>query len=375
MANKSGNNKSKKWKLVEQIVAVAFDAPDVQVQKNVRLPSIRRRGGRGGTREIDVLVTGCLAGQSIHLAVECKHHKRKTDSPQIDSFVGKLFDVGLPTQTSIFVSTSGFTRPAVERAQEVGMRTLVLRGDDFTEAKELLFDAIQSHVFMTCALKQLTFHTAEKIEEGSFQHLQFYDINGDYKGSIADLLWGAWVNGTPPMICGHHAYCIEIPGEWKYFANGRHNSINDIRVKFEVFALTFQLKGEGKAYHLVDALTNTTERQTLNVRFPTYPIDGERKMFETEESLKEFLSASTHAQVTIGRIRLPKLIMNHGMLWPLPSSAIEQFAKLQPGVVQEELLRFTKSDANNFFAFDETYAKVLRKLQSGVSISMKVQSI
>jgi len=54
------SKETRKWKIVEQVVAAAFDAPDVQVQKNVKLPSIRRKGGIGGGREIDVLITGRL---------------------------------------------------------------------------------------------------------------------------------------------------------------------------------------------------------------------------------------------------------------------------------------------------------------------------
>ncbi|MCX5846687.1 MAG: restriction endonuclease [Deltaproteobacteria bacterium] len=365
--------RSKKWKLVEQIVAIVFQAPDVRVQKNVRLPALRRRGGRGGMREIDVLITGSLAGQPIHLAVECKHHNRRTDSPQIDTFVGKLMDVGLPTQTSIFVSTAGFTQPAVERAQEVGMRTLVLAGAEFSEAKDLIFDAIQSHVFMACALKELTFNTDEMIEGGSFQHMQYYDIDGNYKGSIADLLWAAWLRGTPPLICGSHVYRMEIPDDWKYLADGRKNSINNIQVKYEVSALTFQLKGEGRAYQLVDALTRATERRTLRVKFPAGLFDAAPNVFKTEEALRGFLSAPARASVTIGRIRLPKLIMNQGVLWPVPSTVIEQLMRLQPDDGQKEFLQFTMSAFNNFWDFDEVYAQVVRKLQTGLSISMKVQ--
>lgn len=253
------------------------------------------------------------------------------------------------------------------------MRTLVLRGAEFSEAKELVFDAIQSHVFMACALKELSFQTAEMIEGGSFQHIQFYDVDGNYKGSIADLFWEAWVSGTPPLVCGRHAYRIEIPDDWKYLADGRRNSIHNIRAEYEVSALTFQLEGEGKAYHLVDALTKTTERQTMSVRFSAAPMDAAPRVFETEEALREFLSAPTRARVTIGRIRLPKLIMNQGMLWPMPSTAIEQLSRLQPENAQEEFLRFSMSGSNNFFDFDEAYTQVLRKVQSGVSISMKVE--
>jgi len=67
----------KKWKEVERLVAAAFKGPDVVVQKNVFMKSLRRKGKIGGKREIDILVTGNLAGQTIKFAIECKDYKKK----------------------------------------------------------------------------------------------------------------------------------------------------------------------------------------------------------------------------------------------------------------------------------------------------------
>jgi hypothetical protein len=271
--------KDEKWRLVEQIVAAVFEAADVQVQRNVRLRAIRRQGGQGGTREIDVLITGRLAGQLIRIPVECKHHNRKTDSPEVDAFIGKLLDVGLPTQTSIFVATAGFTQPAIERAQEVGMRTLVLNGTEFSQVKEKVLEAIQSHIFMSCSLVQLSFQTIEPIEDGSFSHILFYDAAGSYKGSIADLLWIAWLNGAPPLVCGRHLYSVHIPEEWRYLADGRTNSIHNVNLELQVAALVLQFRGDVKTYNLLDAFTKAPERQTLQVRFQDSPIDTTPKIF------------------------------------------------------------------------------------------------
>jgi hypothetical protein len=361
-----------KWRLVEQIVAAVFEAADVQVQRNVRLRSIRRRGGRGGTREIDVLIMGRLAGQKIHIPVECKHQNRKTDSSAIDAFIGKLLDVGLPTQPSIFVSTAGFTKPATERAQEVGMRPLILNGTDFTKTREKVLDAIQSHIFIACSLKQLKFQMLEAAEPGTFRHIQFYDKAGSYRGSIADFLWEAWIRGVPPLVCGRYRYDLEIPEEWKFLADGKKNSIHNIKAEFQVVALTFQFRGETKTYNLIDALTKSPERQTVQVRFSPDSVGKTPKVFETEEALNEFLLAPAHANVTIGRIRLPKLVMNQGLLWPMPSAVIEQFYLLhceQP----EKSIEFANV-SNNFWDFDKAYAEVVKRSWSGLKINMRVRT-
>jgi hypothetical protein len=48
----------------------------------------------GVTRQIDVWVTGEVAGHEIKLAIECKLHKAKVDIKTVDAFVGFLEDVG-----------------------------------------------------------------------------------------------------------------------------------------------------------------------------------------------------------------------------------------------------------------------------------------
>jgi hypothetical protein len=373
--DKKSKQKTRKWKIVEQVVAAAFDAPDVQVQKNVRLPSIRRKGGMGGGREIDVLITGRLAGQIVHFAIECKDHAKNVDSPAIDAFIGKLLDVGLPTQTSIFVSTSGFTRPAIERAQEVGMKTLVLSGADVSKTTEMIFEAIQSHIFMACSLVEVQFTTDEPLEEGSFQHILFYDKAGCYVGSLPDFFWKSWLEGRPPLTCGQYTYRVEVPDSWKYLAGGGRNSIRDIRVTYQVSALIFQLKGEAKAYHLVDGLTGKSERQTWRVKFPIGSMDAAPKIFKAEEELQGFLSKPARANVTVGRTRLPKVVMSQGMLWPMPSAIIEDLGRFPAEEVQKEILRFTRSEANSFWDFDEAYAELIKKMRANVSVTFRVERL
>ena len=96
-------------------MAAAYHAPDVQVQRNVKLPSIRRRGGIGGGREIDVLLTGSLAGQVVHFPIECKDYKTSVPIAAVEAFRTKLEDVG--ADKGIMVSSRGFQQGAIETAR------------------------------------------------------------------------------------------------------------------------------------------------------------------------------------------------------------------------------------------------------------------
>ena len=89
-ASVSKGNASKAWRLIERIAAMAHRSPGVTVQRNARLSSLRRRGKQKRKREIDVLLTGHVAGYPVQFPIECKDHQRPVDVMQIDSFIGKL---------------------------------------------------------------------------------------------------------------------------------------------------------------------------------------------------------------------------------------------------------------------------------------------
>src|SRR5688572_28897520 len=91
-----------KGKLVEGIVAMFHDDPNVKVARNVKLL------GRTGTtpREIDVLVTAGVVGYEVRIAFECKNEAKPIGAEYIDAFRGKLDLIGIPRQHGVFVSAS-----------------------------------------------------------------------------------------------------------------------------------------------------------------------------------------------------------------------------------------------------------------------------
>lgn len=361
-------DREQQWRLVEHIVAALFDEPGVEVQSNVRLPALRSRGGKAGLREIDVIVSGRLAGQRIRIPIECKHLRRKAGSPEIDAFVGKLLDVGLPTQTSIFVSTSGFTGTAVARAEEVGMRALVLSGANVSKTRSLILGAIQSHVYLACALRRTQFKTDAELAERDFM---FFDNEGTYVGSLPDFLWQAWVSGTPESICGRYSFAIDIPDAWMFNADGTPHAARDIRVGLDVFALVQQYRGEATWHSLTDAQTNEPERKTVDLSFADSRAEQVPRNFLSERELDEFLeSQPAVARLTLGRIRLPKLVLGNGTLWPVPSGAMKNLEGLAPEAMADEMASYSQSAANNFRDFDAIHQEVLEQAQDESWIRM-----
>lgn len=372
-SQKKRKRKPANWRVVEKVVAEAFKAQNVQVQRNVRLDALRRKGGKGGRREFDVLITGRLAGQTVHFPIECKNYNTKrVGSQDIDAFIGKLQDVGLPTQTSIFVSTSGFSSPAVSRADEVGMKTLVLKEDGSSERSNPILAAIQSHIFMICSVTGIKCKTVEPQFE-LLQHFFFYDEDGAFAGTLPDFLWQSWLQGTLPAVCGQHKVEIMIPETWKHKADGSANSVHDIEVTYEVTALLFQFSGEARNYRFDNVLTGETERRYLQVDFPTDPHKTPPIMFSSEEELNNALTNSAQVCLTFDRIPMPKIVFNKGMLYPF-SPRIQQHADGKDTEYTEaDYERMAQSPMNTFWDFGDSHAETLMAFtaRSGVRFNTR----
>ncbi|NBB79636.1 MAG: hypothetical protein GVY36_09355 [Verrucomicrobia bacterium] len=84
--------------------------PNSKVEHDVRLED-----GLGQKRQFDVVVRGQVGGHSLVVVVECKDQTRKVGVPAIEAFHAKAQSVG--ANAMIFVSRSGFTKTAIEKAK------------------------------------------------------------------------------------------------------------------------------------------------------------------------------------------------------------------------------------------------------------------
>src|ERR1044071_5223262 len=108
----------RKGDLLERVVAYLHQLDGVQVSTRER---IRRR-------EFDVVVRGTLARHPAMLIFECKDHGKPIGAKEIEAFAGKLRHVGLPTQFGKFVTTSSFTKGAIESAETAGIQLINAQG-------------------------------------------------------------------------------------------------------------------------------------------------------------------------------------------------------------------------------------------------------
>lgn len=136
---------TEKGKLLERLVAMLHEGPGVTVQQRVKLPT---RYNPKHKREVDVLVTGAVAGHRVQLAIECRNLRRPVTTQQIGDFAAKLNQLGMAPSQGLFVTTSSFTQDALDHARSLGMRALVF--PDLTEdgLNVTVSEALQAIVFL-----------------------------------------------------------------------------------------------------------------------------------------------------------------------------------------------------------------------------------
>ena len=145
-----------KARLVEEIVALFHKQEGVTVERNVRLHPL---SDPAQIREIDVLVTGNVAGYPIHVPIECKNDGTRITVGQIGKFKDKLEDVGLPVRGSLYVSVAGFGRDARRRAREHGIKLFELEGLTPDRLGSAVHQAFQSTVYLLLRVEQVIFRS------------------------------------------------------------------------------------------------------------------------------------------------------------------------------------------------------------------------
>ncbi len=307
-----------KGKIVERIAALMHDQPGVRVERNRRLPPV---GGQGIKREIDVLLTATVAGYAVQMAIECKNEATAIGSPMIDAFVGKLQYVGIPPQQGIYVSASGYTTGAIERAKAAGVRTLTLRGLKDEDLLGSISDAFQSTIYLLLQVLNVTVtNTAPPTKApdqiGSFG---FYNEDEKLAALLPDFIWRAWHSGQLPSVLSEHEVNLPLPSSLHQKVNGKVVETFALKTKFRVIGLTVTLQGKAHNYALVNAAEEAVERMLTDVSFeifdPMLPVTA----ITSEEQLQAFLSMPGAVRVS-ARMRLPRIVYGN-LYWP-PSERV-----------------------------------------------------
>jgi hypothetical protein len=281
------------------------------VRQNVRLPSLL--GGR--LREFDVLVDGTLAGYPIRLAIECKNERELTGAPKIDAFVGKLGHVGIPTQHGIFVSAKGFTKGALDRARQAGVRALILTGLTDDRLAAVMYDAFQSVIFLLPVV--LEWQVLNDIPNPKPEEMFLLrDESGNVCGSIADLIWRAWYEGSMPREIGVHHLQLRMPMGWRQIVNECETVPISLTAQIHVYGIAISLRGAAARHDLIDATTAKREKTRVTARFSQNEVKNlPFRILATQDERVTFLEERRGLVQVTTEAPLPRLAWN-GLFWP-----------------------------------------------------------
>ena len=341
----------KKGRIVEEIAAAFHDYPNVEIKRNAFL---KGKGNDKKGREINVLVTGELAGHTVQIAIECKNEKAPIGVEKMDGFIGKLKDVGIPYKHGIYVSASGYTEGATRRAKEEGINAFTLVGLTKEGLSAVLLEAFQAVVFLMAEISQLTIEYAESLSYAQNPYI-FFSSSGLFYGFLHDFVWELWVRNKIPSSIDEHLIELDITPGMHQIVDGKLEPIKSISVKVRITGLVITIPGKAEQYLLVNPSDKTIDRGKVNVVFEAsnspYPVEA----IHTEEELKALMRRPGVVKIE-NRVRLPR-IRAEKCYWP-PSERVrslmqERVQALQSGKTPDQEIDISEIEGTDLSAIWE----------------------
>lgn len=324
--SRKGKISTEKGRLLEQIAARMYKSPFHDVIPNAKVSPVDRNPEL--KCEIDVLLKSKVVTRPARRAIECKNLSEKVGLEKINAFVGKLQDVGIPYEHGVYISSRGYTEDAIDRSKPVNLKLLTLTGLTEDGLDSITAKAFQLRVFYLARVEELTItNNVEKIDKG-WELLIFFDEKGNFRGTVADLVWNQWQAGVIPMTAGKHEINIVIPEGWRQIVNGKEEPILAVTASVTVFAFVLRIPGESTYHTLIRATDGTVEKRQLNA---TFNVNVDRSVpqtleaFDSEDDLRRAVQTQKGVGVTI-RTRLPRIQYMNRFYYPL-SNRVDQLLK------------------------------------------------
>jgi tetratricopeptide (TPR) repeat protein len=297
----------RKGRIVEAVVALLHDTLGVKVEKNVELPP--KHGDPERRREIDVLLTGKIAGYEIRIPFSCKNEALPIKPNLIDEFIGTLDDVGIPCERGIFVCVNGYTKGALDRAKAKGLKTLVLKGLTKDRLASEVSKALQFSVYLLADVTSITVTNTIATNKHGAEFLVFCDKEKQLCGTVLDLIFDRWQKGEPQSVIGEYEVELDVPKGWHQFVAGEPAEVLGALCTVKVTGLVIEMSGEVHRHSLVDPVNNIIERSRIAVSFDTLETGVSLAVtaFGSEPDLENFLQRDSLVRV-VSRIRLPRIL-------------------------------------------------------------------
>ena len=287
-----------------------YESEGYEIKKNAKLPPISVNNKRK-SREIDVLLTTYILGEPNHTIIQCKNEKGKIGIEKIDEFVGFLHDIGISPQQGIFICVNGFTKDALMRAEDAGIKTFTLKGLTADRLAKAVEKAFQYLVYLVPEITQIT--VVNKIAPKDAPNaITFVYKNKDYAGNLIDLLVNQWRQGKISNDLTEYEIELKVPQGWYQIVNKNPKRTNSINIKFRVVGHIIEITGKAEEFSITDAKSKTIKKLIVNSSFESLSKKKRfciKKIF-SESQLKEVIKSESKLQI-INKMRLPRVLYNN----------------------------------------------------------------
>jgi len=326
-----------KGRLLEAVVARLQQVGLGDVDMRVRLPASR---DPSRTREVDVLVTIPGPLQNLRVPFECRNWARKVGPKDIGEFRDKLDDVGLPVPYGIYVTTTGYTGGATERAKELGIQTLLVKGLTEDRLRVAVHRAMHSTVFVFLSVQSLQplnertgpgqqFENTLSPRTALFDEpLELPDGSVPRTEHLLARLADLWVAGAIPKTLGVHGGAFRPPDGFQLAPQMEPLRRGLIWTNLRVQGVLFPLQGTAETLALHDAATRAVKQERLDWQFPDFEGGRSELVFDTEEELADHLRRQEVALHVVARTAVPR-VQFQAFWWPVSPEALVRAERLR----------------------------------------------
>lgn len=307
-----------KGDILEEIIESMHMHTNAKVERNVFLPVLH---GTDRRREIDVLISGQVGGYPVQIAVECKNMTSPIEVGDIDAFIGKLIDVGIPVMQGIYVTSSQYRSGAIDRAKKVGIQTLLYKNvnDDIPKS---VANTVQSLIYILLTITKIEVTNDFGGKASMSEVIFFTNDQGKICGSVPDLMWKKWIEGDLIESLGKHSVEIDTPSDWHQHIQGNVVNIRKILVEYKVTAQLLNLHGSIDQHHLIEQDSGKLSRYQVPAIFDPpegkYPVNE----YEDESALMVALANKATIHISWGRLKLPRIVFM-SIYWPPSKKTME----------------------------------------------------
>jgi hypothetical protein len=243
---------------------------DAVVRESVELMEIVS----GDAREVDVVALGEVAGHGTAVGIECRDWKRKQDVQWVEQADNKFKDLG--ANVKVLVSSSGFTKAALEKATRYGIKTITPGGvtPEFVGKVVNSAEQIQYHHWVNLPLKAEVVVTRDGVT-------QQQELPGNVPVLLADGLQASLFEDLVNHVMKDHTRTHD--DEWNEVFRAGEETYGKGKVRYVATGDGPQPLFDGQKVYL-EGISNET---------------GERELYEIANVIVEFQTERTIADVSL----------------------------------------------------------------------------